>query len=75
MPGLNQGPPPSDAPVVDTAEQVENNQSSYLYFFRVSSSFISEGIYIITGSPENAQTWSCWRTYGGDGPDVGRIRG
>lgn len=22
MPGLNQGPPPSDAPVVDTAEQV-----------------------------------------------------
>lgn len=23
MPGLNQGPPPSDAPVVDTAEQVK----------------------------------------------------
>lgn len=23
MPGLSQGPPPSDAPVVDTAEQVE----------------------------------------------------
>lgn len=22
MPGLSQGPPPSDAPVVDTAEQV-----------------------------------------------------
>lgn len=25
MPGLNQGPPPSDAPVVDTAEQVFYN--------------------------------------------------
>jgi len=27
MPGLNQGPPPSDAPVVDTAEQVPIIQS------------------------------------------------
>lgn len=73
MPGLNQGPPPSDAPVVDTAEQVENNQNSYLYSFRVSLSFIPKGIYIVSGSPENAQARSCWSTYGGDGLDVGRI--
>ena len=33
MPGLNQGPPPSDAPVVDTAEQVnEMFFNSDLYF-------------------------------------------
>lgn len=29
MPGLNQGPPPSDAPVVDTAEQVSIETSSF----------------------------------------------
>lgn len=31
MPGLNQGPPPSDAPVVDTAEQVSVKASSCFY--------------------------------------------
>lgn len=31
MPGLSQGPPPSDAPVVDTAEQVEFTQSLKLF--------------------------------------------
>lgn len=35
MPGLNQGPPPSDAPVVDTAEQVSVKASSCFYLFRV----------------------------------------
>lgn len=39
MPGLNQGPPPSDAPVVDTAEQVSVYRFKYLsslniYLFR-----------------------------------------
>lgn len=33
MPGLSQGPPPSDAPVVDTAEQVELTQSLKLFNF------------------------------------------
>lgn len=33
MPGLSQGPPPSDAPVVDTAEQVEFTQSLKLFNF------------------------------------------
>lgn len=32
MPGLSQGPPPSDAPVVDTAEQVEFILVSIRYF-------------------------------------------
>lgn len=31
MPGLNQGPPPSDAPVVDTAEQVRRCLKNYEY--------------------------------------------
>lgn len=34
MPGLSQGPPPSDAPVVDTAEQVEFILISIRYFNR-----------------------------------------
>lgn len=38
MPGLNQGPPPSDAPVVDTAEQVSVKKppcvfTSFVLFF------------------------------------------
>lgn len=32
MPGLNQGPPPSDAPVVDTAEQVQYLLLKHLHF-------------------------------------------
>lgn len=42
MPGLNQGPPPSDAPVVDTAEQVQYTLSKYLYhLFHVALFLIS----------------------------------
>lgn len=48
MPGLNQGPPPSDAPVVDTAEQVFIIQSlvffipfMLLYFFALLQVYIS----------------------------------
>lgn len=39
MPGLNQGPPPSDAPVVDTAEQVFLPQTFVLFISFVSSYF------------------------------------
>lgn len=41
MPGLNQGPPPSDAPVVDTAEQVHVAGSLFFYFLRAALSSIS----------------------------------
>lgn len=49
MPGLNQGPPPSDAPVVDTAEQVFTLQTfvffisfvSYYFFFSFLQVYIS----------------------------------
>lgn len=55
MPGLNQGPPPSDAPVVDTAEQVS---IIYILVFLFSSYFLQFilflGIHIIFGSLENA---------------------
>lgn len=56
MPGLNQGPPPSDAPVVDTAEQVFIIQIFVLFYsFYISSVyFVSIGIYIILGSLKNA---------------------
>lgn len=57
MPGLNQGPPPSDAPVVDTAEQVWITKTFVLLCPSCGllySSFIFEGIHIISGSPENA---------------------
>lgn len=56
MPGLNQGPPPSDAPVVDTAEQVSIIQIFVLfYFFHIALLyFVSLGIHIILGSLENA---------------------
>lgn len=55
MPGLNQGPPPSDAPVVDTAEQVfitfkcPNSHPFVLLYF-----LILQGVYIIFGSLKNA---------------------
>jgi len=56
MPGLNQGPPPSDAPVVDTAEQVPIIQSIvFFYSFHVVLFFcIIIGVHIVLGSPENA---------------------
>jgi len=40
MPGLNQGPPPSDAPVVDTAEQVSIIHILVFLFSSYSLQFI-----------------------------------
>lgn len=74
MPGLNQGPPPSDAPVVDTAEQVSGKISLFLFFFCVtltSFPFILTGIHIVLGPLENAQAWPCRSTDGSDGSDAG----
>lgn len=45
MPGLNQGPPPSDAPVVDTAEQVSVKTPLCFYLFRFIFFFILQ-VYI-----------------------------
>lgn len=41
MPGLNQGPPPSDAPVVDTAEQVFVIKSLGFHLLYVALFFFS----------------------------------
>lgn len=49
MPGLNQGPPPSDAPVVDTAEQVQYSlfkHCSTISFFSYSLHFLFLKVYI-----------------------------
>lgn len=60
MPGLNQGPPPSDAPVVDTAEQVSIIHilvlvlCIFVLFVFPSVYFVLIGIHIIFGSLENA---------------------
>lgn len=58
MPGLNQGPPPSDAPVVDTAEQVFSHTNiciPFMYFLSLIVLFrILKGIYIILGTIKNA---------------------
>lgn len=56
MPGLNQGPPPSDAPVVDTAEQVSINSYTCIFVLFVFPSvyLVLIGIHIILGSLENA---------------------
>lgn len=74
MPGLNQGPPPSDAPVVDTAEQVSGGTPSCSYLFRVVLTFfplVLTGVHIVLGSLENAQAWPCWGAHGSDGLDAG----
>lgn len=73
MPGLNQGPPPSDAPVVDTAEQVFVSSSHPFFTLFMTSYlfFIFTGVYIVLGSLKNAQAWSGWSTDGGDGFDAG----
>jgi len=55
MPGLNQGPPPSDAPVVDTAEQVPVKIPLYFYLFRhLIFVFVLTGVHIVFSSLENA---------------------
>lgn len=57
MPGLNQGPPPSDAPVVDTAEQVQYSLFKHLHPHSLHIRFIfhfQKGVYIFLGSLENA---------------------
>lgn len=60
MPGLSQGPPPSDAPVVDTAEQVWFMEMFVFSYFLFSfyclflSFLFLTGVYIIIGSLENA---------------------
>lgn len=55
MPGLNQGPPPSDAPVVDTAEQVSVKTPLCFYLFRfIFFFFILTGVHIVLGPLENA---------------------
>lgn len=59
MPGLNQGPPPSDAPVVDTAEQVSIETSSFYpspssLLCRLTSVLVLTGVHIVLGPLENA---------------------
>lgn len=55
MPGLNQGPPPSDAPVVDTAEQVFVTESLGFHLLYVALFFfVITGVHIVFGSLENA---------------------
>lgn len=73
MPGLNQGPPPSDAPVVDTAEQVKyfSNPRVFTSFALPYFFFILTGVHIVLGSLKNAQAWPCRSTDGSDGFDAG----
>lgn len=55
MPGLSQGPPPSDAPVVDTAEQVwKVHENACIYIPIQNKQCLLTGIHIILGSLENA---------------------
>lgn len=71
---LNQGPPPSDAPVVDTAEQVFAICSiPVLYIVSYVSLFSFVGIHIVVGPLENAQARSSRSTDGSDGSDARRI--
>lgn len=75
MPGLNQGAPPSDAPVVDTAEQVNfilENLATFPMFFSITN-FVIIGIYKFTCIAKNAETWSCWSTNGSYGSNVRRV--
>jgi len=61
---LNQGPPPSDAPVVDTAEQVSIIKMllifisfilfHFLFFSFFHSFFIFKGVHIVVSSFKNA---------------------
>lgn len=46
MPGLNQGPPPSDAPVVDTAEQVGKQSECGAIFFLAFLHLLFPKVYI-----------------------------
>lgn len=78
MPGLNQGPPPSDAPVVDTAEQVSVVRLNArihvislrkLYFFCPP-----QGIHIVPGPLKNAETRPRRSTDGSDGSDARGVR-
>lgn len=71
MPGLNQGPPPSDAPVVDTAEQVKSYGN--LYYIGIKQVFkllimkYFKGLHFLFGAFKNVKTWKSWSTNGSYG--------
>lgn len=63
MSGLGQSAPPTDAPVVDTAEQVTtfiDSTTTFLIVFLL-------GLHFILSTFKNAQAWKSWSSYGGHG--------
>lgn len=69
---LNQGPPPSDAPVVDTAEQVYCLHFIIIRLFCYYSTIyhIFQGVHFIIGTFKNVKTRPSWSTHGSHGFDV-----
>lgn len=67
MSGLGQSAPPTDAPVVDTAEQV------LLCLFPggwkpfTNQVFHLIGVHFFLGIVENVKAWQSWSSYGSDG--------